>query len=85
MTTDPDGDAMQYTFDWGDVNTSTNHLMNSGVTASVSYAWTSQWLVRQVWQERTEGGDSQLCLEHACRFQPFVHAMWRPHIPVSEY
>jgi len=41
MTTDPDGDEMQYTFDWGDGNTSTTHLMNSGVTASVSYAWTS--------------------------------------------
>ena len=41
MTTDPDGDAMQYTFDWGDGNTSTTHLLNSGVSASVSYAWTS--------------------------------------------
>ena len=40
VTTDPDGDAMQYTFDWGDDTSSTTELLDSGVAASVSHAWT---------------------------------------------
>ena len=40
VTTDPDGDAIQYTIDWGDATTSTTDLVKSGVTASISHAWT---------------------------------------------
>jgi hypothetical protein len=39
-TTDPDGDSIAYTIDWGDGTSSTTELLDSGVTASVSHAWT---------------------------------------------
>ncbi len=37
--TDPDGDQMNYTFDWGDGTTSTTMLVNSGTSASASHSW----------------------------------------------
>jgi len=38
--TDPDGDRVKYTFDWGDGSTSVTSLVNSGSTASTSHTWT---------------------------------------------
>ncbi len=40
MATDPDGDRVQYTFDWGDGTTSTVPLVNQGVTVSAYHKWT---------------------------------------------
>jgi hypothetical protein len=37
--TDPDGDQVKYTFDWGDGLTSTTALVNSGTSANASHAW----------------------------------------------
>jgi hypothetical protein len=37
--TDPDGDQVKYTFDWGDGTTSSTGLVNSGTSASSSHAW----------------------------------------------
>ena len=39
--TDPDGDKLKYTFDWGDGKTSVTSLVNSGTSASSSHAWSS--------------------------------------------
>jgi len=39
--TDPDGDKLKYTFDWGDGKTSVTSLVNSGTNASSSHAWSS--------------------------------------------
>ena len=38
-TTDPDGDKLKYTFDWGDGKTSTTSFVNSGTSASASHTW----------------------------------------------
>jgi len=40
MTTDPDGDSITYSIDWGDGTSSTTGSKNSGMTASASHAWT---------------------------------------------
>lgn len=37
--TDPDGDAVKYTFDWGDETTSETALVSSGTSASASHSW----------------------------------------------
>jgi hypothetical protein len=37
--TDPDGDQVRYTFDWGDGTSSTTSMVNSGTTASASHKW----------------------------------------------
>ena len=39
--TDPDGDQVKYTFDWGDGSTDTTNLVDSGTTASASHAWSN--------------------------------------------
>ena len=40
LATDPDGDLVKYTFDWGDGTTSTTNFVNSGKSASVFHKWT---------------------------------------------
>ena len=37
--TDPDGNQVKYTFDWGDGTTSTTSLVSSGTLASASHSW----------------------------------------------
>ena len=39
--TDPDGDLVQYTFDWSDGKSNTTYFVNSGTTLSQSHKWTS--------------------------------------------
>jgi len=39
--TDPDGDKVKYTFDWGDGKTSTTGYVKSGVSSSASHKWSS--------------------------------------------
>jgi hypothetical protein len=38
-STDPDGDSIQYTFDWGDGTCSTTGYLASGCVASLSHSW----------------------------------------------
>ncbi len=40
-TTDPDGDAVRYTFDWGDGTQTQTGYLASGATANASHAWGS--------------------------------------------
>jgi len=46
--TDPDGNQVKYTFDWGDGTTSVTNLVNSGTAASMSHTWNAAgtYLVR---------------------------------------
>ncbi len=37
--TDPNGDQVKYTFDWGDGLTADTGLVNSGTRSSASHAW----------------------------------------------
>jgi len=39
--TDPDGDQIKYTFDWGDGSTSATAFVSSGTTASKSHSWSN--------------------------------------------
>ncbi|MBN2187603.1 MAG: PKD domain-containing protein [Dehalococcoidia bacterium] len=39
--TDPDGDQIKYTFDWGDGSTSVTVFISSGTTASKSHSWSN--------------------------------------------
>ena len=39
--TDPDGDQVKYTFDWGDGATSQTGLVSSGTSASLPHAWSA--------------------------------------------
>jgi hypothetical protein len=39
--TDPDGDRVKYTFDWGDGSTSETGFVSSGETAKNSHSWSS--------------------------------------------
>ena len=41
LATDPDGDQVKYTFDWGDGTTSTTDLVNSGTSANASHSWST--------------------------------------------
>jgi hypothetical protein len=42
--TDPDGDPVKYTFDWGDYTTSkTDDYVDSGATVSMSHKWDREW------------------------------------------
>ncbi|MFH1784301.1 MAG: T9SS type A sorting domain-containing protein [bacterium] len=41
-TTDPDGDAVSYLFDWGDGTTTTTEFVASGVTVNASHAWSNK-------------------------------------------
>jgi len=52
-TTDPDGDQVKYTFDWGDGTSSTTGLQPSGSTGSLSHAWNGQGEYR-VWVKATD-------------------------------
>ncbi len=38
--TDPNGEMVKYTYDWGDGTNYTSHPVNSGTTASISHSWT---------------------------------------------
>ena len=38
--TDPNGEMVKYTYDWGDGTNYTTPLVNSGTTASISHSWT---------------------------------------------
>jgi fibronectin type 3 domain-containing protein len=46
--TDPDGDQVKYTFDWGDSTTSETGYVNSGISAGQSHSWAAKgtYLVR---------------------------------------
>jgi hypothetical protein len=39
--TDPDGNQVKYTFDWGDGTKSVSSVVNSGKSASVYHKWTT--------------------------------------------
>jgi hypothetical protein len=41
VATDPNGDKVKYTYDWGDGTTYTTPLVNSGSTASISHKWST--------------------------------------------
>lgn len=48
VATDPNGDQVKYTYDWGDKTTFTTPLVKSGTTASISHRWSAAgtYLVR---------------------------------------
>jgi len=46
FASDPDGDQVKYTFDWGDGSTTTTNLVDSGATASMSHSWINAGVYR---------------------------------------
>lgn len=48
VATDPNGDQVKYTYDWGDGTTFTTPLVKSGTTASITHRWSAAgtYLVR---------------------------------------
>jgi hypothetical protein len=53
--TDPDGDQVKYTFDWGDETTSVTNLVNSDETGSASHSWN----VAGTYQVKSRATDSK--------------------------
>jgi predicted outer membrane repeat protein len=53
--TDPDGDQVKYTFDWGDGATSQTNLVDSGTVANATHIWNSSG----IYQIRTKATDSK--------------------------
>ncbi|MDD5688207.1 MAG: carbohydrate-binding protein [Elusimicrobia bacterium] len=53
--TDPDGDQVKYTFDWGDGTTNETNLVNSGTGAGLSHSWTAAG----TYQIKTKATDSK--------------------------
>lgn len=41
VATDPDGDQVKYTYDWGDGTTFTTPLVKSGTTAGITHRWSA--------------------------------------------
>jgi hypothetical protein len=56
--TDPDGDQVKYTFDWGDGNASTTSLVSSGTISKASHAWTVAPGTRKVFDVRAKATDT---------------------------
>ena len=52
-TTDPDGDSIAYTVDWGDGTSSTTGQLNSGVSGSASHTWTQSGTYA-IWVKATD-------------------------------
>ena len=50
VATDPDGDQVKYTYDWGDGTSYTTPLVKSGTTASITHRWSAAgtYLVRTI-------------------------------------
>jgi hypothetical protein len=40
--TDPDGDQVQYTFDWGDGSTTLTGIVDSGISVTATHSWSKK-------------------------------------------
>jgi len=56
--TDPDGDQVKYTFDWGDGSSSETGLVDSGTIASESHTWSSTWS-QEIYYIKAKATDSE--------------------------
>lgn len=57
--TDPDGNQLKYTFDWGDGATTVTNYLSSGSTASASHKWSQQGVYSiKVMATDSDGADS---------------------------